>query len=101
LQQSQPHLEAGSAVSFLDLADSNLILAALKQAEDNPNQFILRCYEAYGYTGHLTLQSPLSINLASPVNLLEDPQELSPGDLPKLAPWQVASYQVIPTASEP
>jgi alpha-mannosidase len=101
LQQSQPQLDIGSAVSFLDLGDSNLILAAFKQAEDHPNQLILRCYEAYGQAGHLTLQSPLPINLAAPVNLLEDPQETPPGDPLKLASWQVASYKVIPNASEP
>ncbi|WP_414544573.1 alpha-mannosidase [Nostoc sp. CCY0012] len=86
-------ISASQGVSFLDLAAENLILMALKPAEDNPQQLILRCYECHGETAELSLQSDLEMSLGDTVDLLErsssQPQSLT------IQPWKIASFQVV------
>lgn len=79
-------------VSFLDLSAKNLILMALKPAEDNPQQLILRCYECHGETADLCLQSDLEMSLGNTVDLLERP--LSQPQSFTIQPWKIASFQV-------
>jgi len=56
---------------LLDLSAENLVLTALKQSEDNPQQWILRCYECYGEASELLLQSDLGLAVSHPVDTLE------------------------------
>ena len=62
-----------SCGSFLNLSADNLILMAFKQAEDNTQQWILRCYECHGETANLSLQNSLGLKLTEAVDLLEHP----------------------------
>ncbi|AFZ25988.1 alpha-mannosidase [Cylindrospermum stagnale PCC 7417] len=79
--------------SFLDLSAENLILMALKPSEDNPQTYILRCYEAHGETAELSLQSDLGLTLDRAVDLLERPltNQLVPSTI---QPWKIATFQV-------
>ena len=82
--------------SFIDLSAHNLILMAFKQSEDNPQQWILRCYECHGETAHLNLQSDLSLNVADSVNLLEQPVQLplSSDGVFRIEPWKISSISL-------
>ncbi len=83
---------AQPTASFLSLGDNSLVLAALKLAEDNDQQLILRCYESLGDQQELAFHSPFPLETWQPVNLLEQPQppqtETATG---AIAPWQVVS----------
>lgn len=59
--------------SFLSLSANNLILMALKQAEDSSQEWILRCYECHGETANFSLQNTLGLQLTGSVDLLEQP----------------------------
>ncbi|MBD6615858.1 alpha-mannosidase, partial [Komarekiella sp. 'clone 1'] len=87
-------------VKFLDLSSENLILMALKPAEDNPQQLILRCYECHGKTTELSLQSDFGLSLKDTVDLLErssDTTEFSSQQqILTIQPWKIASFKVIP-----
>jgi alpha-mannosidase len=86
----------------LHLGAENLILMALKQAEDQPDQWVLRCYEAYGQPAQLQLASQLQLELGQAVDLLERPvQEIKPetsgvidSQPAQIPPWRIASYEV-------
>jgi alpha-mannosidase len=56
---------------FLDLSAENLVLMALKQSEDDPQKWILRCYECHGEPAELLLQSDLSLVVSHPADILE------------------------------
>ncbi|GBE92703.1 alpha-mannosidase [Nostoc cycadae] len=64
-------------ISFLNLTSQNLILMALKPTEDNPQEFILRCYESQGKTAELCLQSDLDLLLGEKVDLLESSLDIT------------------------
>ncbi|MGB8691418.1 MAG: glycoside hydrolase family 38 C-terminal domain-containing protein, partial [Microcoleus sp.] len=82
---------------FLDLSADNLVLMAFKQSEDNPNLWILRCYESEGKEAVLELDSDLGLAISQPVDLLEQPANLSE-KLPtggfKIEPWKIANFAV-------
>lgn len=84
--------------SLLNLSAENLILMALKQSEDNPQQWILRCYECHGETAQLSLQSDLELAIAHSVDLLEQavqlPEQSSDGRTFTIEPWKIASFMV-------
>ncbi|WGV28897.1 alpha-mannosidase [Halotia branconii] len=80
------------SMSFLDLSAKNLILMALKPAEDNSQELILRCYESHGETTELCLQSDLGLNLGDRVDLLE--RSISEKQSIKIQPWKIASFKV-------
>ncbi|KAB8335289.1 alpha-mannosidase [Scytonema tolypothrichoides VB-61278] len=84
--------------SLLDLSAENLILMAFKQAEDNPKQWILRCYECHGETAELLLQSDLELTLGESVDLLEQslptPEFSSKEQIFTIQPWKISSFQV-------
>ncbi|RUR75532.1 alpha-mannosidase [Chlorogloeopsis fritschii PCC 9212] len=88
----------GARVSFLDLSAENLVLMALKQAEDDPEQLILRCYECHGETAELFLQNNLGLSLEDSVDLLECSSSTS--NSKKIAqkntvnPWKIASFKL-------
>ncbi len=86
---------------LLDLQSENLILMALKQAEDNFEKWILRCYECHGESADLSLKSDLNLAIAHSVDVLEQPndtRQLSP-DAPsfKIAAWKIASFSLYNT----
>jgi alpha-mannosidase len=87
------------SVSFLNLSDKNLVLMAFKQAEDNPQVWIMRCYECHGETAQMNFQSGLGINLDIPVDLLErslPTPEFSFGqDTFTIQPWKIHSFKVV------
>jgi alpha-mannosidase len=97
---SRSTLPTPDRVSFLNLTSQNLILMALKPAEDNPQEFILRCYESQGETAELHLQSDLGLCLANTVDLLERPIDITEfsDEQPSLTiqPWKVTTVKVIP-----
>ncbi|MBD2197768.1 MULTISPECIES: alpha-mannosidase [Calothrix] len=85
--------------SFLNLSADNLILMALKQSEDNPQQLILRCYECHGDTAQLSLQNDMGFILGDAVDLLEHSQtkEFSSGQqIFTISPWKINTFQIIP-----
>lgn len=65
---------------------------ALKPAEDNPKQLILRCYECHAETAELSLQSDLGLTLDRAVDLLEHhlTNQLVPSTI---QPWKIATVQ--------
>lgn len=86
---------------FLDLSAENLILMAFKQSEDNPQQWILRCYECWGREAELQLKSDWEWEILDAVDLLErrlDKSEELRDNIQqglKIAPWKIASFAVI------
>ncbi|MEH2388024.1 MAG: glycosyl hydrolase-related protein [Nostoc sp.] len=73
---------------------------ALKPAEDDPQQLILRCYECHPETAELSLQSDLGLNLGDTVDLLErscSTEFSSQQQILTIQPWKIASFKVIPT----
>jgi alpha-mannosidase len=91
-------IRAESEVSFLDLSAENLILMALKQAEDDPHQWIIRCYECCGETAELGLQSDLGLSLGESVDLLERSFSKTAFSSSErtltIKPWKIASFQL-------
>lgn len=100
------HLNAKPAAlpptgQFLHLNSPNLILTALKQAEQG-DRWILRVYECEGRSAELTLSGTenllsecLSLN-AKPTNLLEQRSDnLSSNEATQtfqISPWQIATF---------
>ncbi len=65
------------AASLLGIDADNVILEALKPAQDGSGDFILRLYEAVGTATRATLKTSLPIKAAAETNMLEtDPREL-------------------------
>ncbi|MDF5727257.1 MAG: alpha-mannosidase [Rhizonema sp. PD38] len=79
--------------SFLNLSAENLILMAFKQAEDDKEQWILRCYESHGEIAELSLQSDLGLTLAESVDLLERSLKTTPSFT--ILPWKISSFKVL------
>ena len=86
--------------SFIDISGhsaENLILMAFKQAEDNPQQWILRCYESNGEKAEFQLTSDIGLNVKESVDLLERPlpnSENSSESTFTIKPWKIASFTV-------
>jgi len=83
-------------LSFLDLGAANLILMALKQAEEDQQRWIVRCYECHGETAQMDLQGDLKLTVENATDLLERPacQSGSFAEKVTLRPWQIASFQL-------
>ncbi|MEG4275429.1 MULTISPECIES: alpha-mannosidase [unclassified Microcoleus] len=83
---------------FLDLSADNLVLMAFKQSEDDSNVWILRCCECHGEEAKLELKSDLGLAISHPVDLLEQPINLSQnsddGTSFRISPWKIASFAV-------
>ncbi|MCM0592164.1 MAG: alpha-mannosidase [Gloeotrichia echinulata IR180] len=94
----QSQLSTPQSFSFLNLSADNLILMALKLAEDEPKQVILRCYECHGETAELFLQSDLGLTLGDPVDLLEHSSAttelLSEQQIFTLQPWKIGTFKL-------
>jgi alpha-mannosidase len=85
--------------SFVDLSAKNLVLMALKQAEDNPQRWILRCYESLGEEAQLTLTSDIGLQWLRAVDILERemhlPENLSAGNSVQISPCKISSFECI------
>ena len=83
---------------LLDLGADNLILMALKPAEDGVNTWILRCYECHGEEAELFLQGDLDLKCDRPLDLLERPLQQDINLSPRLPivvqPWKIVSFQI-------
>jgi alpha-mannosidase len=88
-----------AVAQFLDLQAENLIVMALKQAEDYPDQLVLRCYECHGEVADCQVQSDLGLNITNSVDLLERPTQIletsSDGKTMKISPWKIASFTLL------
>ena len=82
--------------SLLDLGAENLVLMALKQAEDAPDEWILRCYECHGEEAQLNLSSDLNLRIETAVDLLEQPiaQPITKGQTIAIRPWKIVSFKL-------
>jgi alpha-mannosidase len=98
--EAYAHTPLQSIGRLLDFQAENLILTALKQSEDAPNQWIVRCYECHGESAELSLMSDLDLAIAYPVDVLERPiqtsEQLSYGQLFSVSPWKIASFLAMP-----
>jgi alpha-mannosidase len=91
---------------FLHLEPQNLILTALKRAEDHTDQWILRVYECEGRSAELTLaerdllSQHLDLKTTRATDLLEQPKpdttSVSGLEMPtvQISPWQIATLVV-------
>ena len=77
---------------FLRLSAPHLICSALKRSQDNPQEWILRCYEACGQAAtEIFLSGWLQLNLLDRTNLLEQPLD---SDSSSVEPWAIATWRV-------
>ncbi|MFM7447245.1 MAG: alpha-mannosidase [Leptolyngbyaceae cyanobacterium] len=81
---------------FLNLGSDNLVLMALKQAEEDAEQWVMRCYEGHGETGAINLQSDLNLVVGDRLNLLELPVN-SENPALQIFPWSITSWTLYPT----
>ena len=79
--------------AFLGWSAENLILMALKRSEDNPDRWILRCYECHGETAAVEIQSQL-IKVRGDVDLLE--RSVGDGVINSVGPWKIVSFEFSP-----
>ncbi|BAY84124.1 glycosyl hydrolase 38 protein [Calothrix parasitica NIES-267] len=95
--QTQTLKEKASFINISGDSADNLILMAFKQAEDNPQQWILRCYESIGEKAEFQLTSDIGLNVKELVDLLERPlpnSENSSESTFTIKPWKIASFAV-------
>lgn len=90
---------------LLDLQVNNLVLMALKPAEDRLKTWILRCYECHGEVAELSFYSDLGLRGNCPVDLLEQPlpasQTLISGKHLSIQPWKIVSLEIVSPNSNP
>ena len=75
--------------AFLEWSAPNLILMGLKRSEDEPNRWILRCYECHGQAAAVEIQTTLKVELQQPVDVLERSVGTTVPD--QIAPWKILS----------
>ena len=96
--EENQHKTLPTVGKLLDLSAENLVLMAFKQSEENPNSWILRCYESEGKEAVLELDSDLGLAISQQVNLLEQPISLpsqsDDGKSFKILSWKIASFAV-------
>ncbi|MBM0741937.1 alpha-mannosidase [Phormidium sp. CLA17] len=82
--------------SLLDLGAENLVLMALKQSEDAPDEWILRCYECHGEDAELNLSSDVNLRIETAVDLLEQPigEPITKGQTITVSPWKIVSFKL-------
>ncbi|MGC8713636.1 MAG: alpha-mannosidase, partial [Leptodesmis sp.] len=86
-----------SSGSLLSLEAKNLVLMALKPAEDHADEWILRCSECHGESARLQVRSEVfNVRFEHPVDLLEHPIDaaIASEQAPTIAPWKIASFKV-------
>jgi alpha-mannosidase len=109
LETGEPSsLHLPSTGQFLNLSADNLVLSAFKRSEDQPRQWVLRCYEAHGQLAAIdwsttlgSLLSPcLNPNSVQRTNLLEQPDNASQLAPESIAAWSIATF-VLSQSVEP
>ncbi|WP_299411079.1 alpha-mannosidase [Acaryochloris sp. IP29b_bin.148] len=78
---------------FLNLGAENLILMAFKAAEDDPQQWVMRCYESHGERVIPTFENRLNLQVQQPIDVLEHPKNIQ---LDQISSWQITSYRLVP-----
>ncbi len=97
------HSANNSMCSFLQIDNANLILSAFKPAEEDPDEFILRCYEIHGESATVEVSNKLGLrslewaesdHAHAPVltNILEAPTQRK--QLTRATPWQILTYRI-------
>jgi alpha-mannosidase len=92
IDQPNPQGAHPPVASLFDLHSENLILTALKQSEDHPNQWILRCYECHGEPTDLSLNSDLGLILGDSVDILERPMSIDKSQICQIRSWQIRTF---------
>jgi alpha-mannosidase len=82
-----------SEVEFFNLSNENLVLMALKPAEDNPEKMILRFYECQGKTTPISWTSDF-FKLDKRVNLLEETRTTNAPEPSHSEPWQIITHSL-------
>ncbi|MGB3293807.1 MAG: alpha-mannosidase [Phormidesmis sp.] len=87
--------------SFLQVQNANLILSAFKLTEDDSDDLILRCYEAYGENAIVDITHSLGVigldegtitNASIHTDLIETP--IHSKNPTNVRPWQIATYRL-------
>ncbi|NET54903.1 MAG: alpha-mannosidase [Symploca sp. SIO2E6] len=95
---SDSHRSLPSLGRLLDLSAENLVLTTFKRSQDDPNRWILRCYESHGNSADLSLESDLGLSIGHRVDLLETPIDMPEtsqnGQIFQIAPWKIASFEL-------
>ncbi len=89
--------QPSSTFSFLEIHNNNVILTALKPAEDNSDEFILRCYDAHGEATLVDISSTLPLcSLSAEPACRVDILETSIGHQQPvlISPWQVSTHRL-------
>lgn len=76
---------------FLNLSAANLICSAFKRSHHNPQQWILRCYEACGQTAAIVLSGQLNLQIHTRTNLLEVAIETET-ETETIEAWTIATF---------
>ena len=66
-------LRARTAKSFLTCDAPNVIVTTVKQAEDDPNAWVVRLYDWEGKASDVTLTFPFEVASAEITGIMEDP----------------------------
>lgn len=77
--------------SYLNLGTEAVGLAAFKPSEDNPNAYILRCWDLYGQGTTLDMQTAWGVPNYQHTDLLE--QAIASAQPSAIAPWQIATMK--------
>jgi alpha-mannosidase len=83
--------------SFGHWSAENVILMALKRSEDEPHQWILRCYECHGEAAQIEVQNSLNLEVRGAVDVLE--RSLTASMTEKIGPWKILSLVLEATRS--
>ena len=91
------HTAHSSDRSFIKIHNSNILLSTLKPTEENPEEFILRCYEANGIATDLEAETSLpllglSSHQADRTDLLEN--SLAQTNPTHITPWEISTYRL-------
>lgn len=84
---------------FLNLPNENLVVTAFKQSEDDPNLWVLRCYECHGEPIKLTWQNNPDTLLSHYLDLSDrQSADLLEAQIPpptdKISPWKIATFLI-------
>lgn len=76
---------------FLNINVHHLCIMALKQAEFNPESWVLRVYESAGKVAELGFKNNLNLAISENVDLLERTTD----SVTEIHPWKIASFHLI------
>ena len=91
---NKEHLPVDS--QLLNISADNLILMALKLS--NNKELVMRCYEAYGKTSSIAVNSDLNLQLGDRVDCLGN--ELATAESNKIESYKIATWKLLQDKSE-